>query len=363
MSPSKTLSSTSTSSEEVVANNSSNACSPGGTSVAQRKTPVEEGSTEIYERCKEMAPSARITTKKDEVLTAVTTGISATFSPNSLSSRESACFVMNNSPKEKVSLLASIASTSTADETLTYDKKSKDSFHFSRDIIVSSHVADTESTSLIVPEVSLANASSMIYRLCPGNGVKAFAEVRDEIILNVNGGRTAYISENQKGNVSYTKSSNGMNCSKISSNPSQSESRLAKANANKSGERKIQDLNLGHMNSDEMTIKTLVNDIVNFTSYNMGDLAGIVSPLRTSSLLGSPQSSNSRSGSPLSPIRSMSMNHVEETESDDGVIHSVVRGLIRDVLAKEKELLVASIMKRKKFRTGKMPIIPTDPSP
>uniref|UniRef100_A0A915C3P4 Protein phosphatase 1 regulatory subunit 37 n=1 Tax=Parascaris univalens TaxID=6257 RepID=A0A915C3P4_PARUN len=101
--------------------------------------------------------------------------------------------------------------------------------------------------------------------------------------------------------------------------------------------------------SDEEVVRKVVKDLVNFTAFEMGDEDGFqYSGLRSPppSHLTSPMK---RRVDSFSPPRNPSAeaSDCRNGESDEEVVHSIMRALVRDVLLKEKEVLSISLRKKR----------------
>lgn len=108
-------------------------------------------------------------------------------------------------------------------------------------------------------------------------------------------------------------------------------------------------LDLTKATSDEEAIRKVVKDLVNFTSYTMGDEG-----YRNSPLAKLPSPGNWDSPMNIRTITFPSFkssedgkNRNSEPEDDDLVVRSIVRGLVRDVLLKEKETLRKSLQRKR----------------
>ncbi|VDM50399.1 unnamed protein product [Toxocara canis] len=117
-----------------------------------------------------------------------------------------------------------------------------------------------------------------------------------------------------------------------------------------------------HLNadaSDEEVVRRVVKDLVNFTSFEMGDedgfhCSGSKSP--SPSRLASPMVASRVTG--FSPPRNLApeMCGCNKEESDEQIVRSVVRALVRDVLLREKNALSRSLRKKRE-RLGNKEIL------
>ncbi|KAL3986241.1 hypothetical protein ACH3XW_41930 [Acanthocheilonema viteae] len=95
--------------------------------------------------------------------------------------------------------------------------------------------------------------------------------------------------------------------------------------------------------ADTRVVKEVVRDLINYVVYEISDDDSIhYQKLSESSPAIRPLLSVSRSPS------SSTLNPSHNAETDENVIHNIVRGLVRDILLQEKELLRRSLRKKRR---------------
>ncbi|CAG9538944.1 unnamed protein product [Cercopithifilaria johnstoni] len=103
--------------------------------------------------------------------------------------------------------------------------------------------------------------------------------------------------------------------------------------------------------ADADVIKEVVRDLINYVVYEISGDDSIHYRKISFGTIGdsgeiSPAIHSLSSVSRVSSSFAMNPSHDEET--DENVIHSIVRGLIRDILLQEKELLRRSLRKKRR---------------